>query len=30
MSKAGRRKQSVDNVNPADFYGKSLVVRQSN
>jgi hypothetical protein len=30
MSKAGRRKQSVDNVNPADFYGKSLIVRQSN
>lgn len=28
MSQSGRKKQVVDNVNPADYYGKSLVVRQ--
>jgi hypothetical protein len=28
MSKAGRRKQSVNNVNPADYYGKQVVIRE--
>jgi len=28
MSKAGRQTQTVRNVSPADYYGKSLVVRQ--
>jgi len=28
MSKQGRRKQTIKNVNPADFYGKTLVIRQ--
>ncbi len=30
MSKEGRKKQVVKNVNPADYYGKSLVIRQAN
>jgi hypothetical protein len=29
MSKAGRRKQNVNSVNAADFYGKSLVIREA-
>jgi hypothetical protein len=28
MSKNGRKKQTVNNINPADYYGKRLVVRQ--
>jgi hypothetical protein len=28
MSKDGRKKQTVDRINPADYYGKSLVIRQ--
>jgi len=28
MTKGGRKKQTVNNVNPADYYGKSLVIRQ--
>jgi len=28
MTKAGRRTQRVEAVNPADYHGKSLVVRQ--
>jgi hypothetical protein len=28
MSKEGRKKQRVDNVRPADYFGKSLVVRE--
>src|SRR5450830_739622 len=28
MSKDGRKKQTVRNVNPADYYGRSLVIRQ--
>lgn len=30
MSKDGRKKQTVNKVNPADYYGKSLVIRQAN
>ncbi|HEY5491587.1 MAG TPA: CRTAC1 family protein [Gemmatimonadaceae bacterium] len=30
MSKDGRKKQTVRNVNPADYYGRSLVIRQAN
>ena len=30
MSKNGRIKQTVKNVNPAEYYGKSLVVKQAN
>ena len=30
MSKSGRKTQSLPKVNPADFRGKSLVIRQSN
>jgi len=30
MSKTGRKTQTVKNVNPADHYGKSLVVREAN
>ncbi len=30
MTKDGRKKQSVNDVVPAAFYGKSLVIRQSN
>ena len=30
MSKGGRKTQSLPKVNPADFRGKSLVIRQSN
>jgi hypothetical protein len=30
MSKNGRKKQVVKHVNPADYYGKSLVIRQAN
>jgi hypothetical protein len=30
MSRNGRRTQVVDGVNPADFRGRSLVVRQAN
>jgi hypothetical protein len=29
MTKAGRKTQSVGIVNPADYYGKSLIVRQA-
>jgi hypothetical protein len=29
MTKSGRKKQSVTNVQPADYYGKSLVIRQA-
>ena len=29
MSRAGRRKQTVESVAPADYYGKSLVVREA-
>lgn len=28
MSRDGRKTQSVDTVNPADYYGRSLVIRQ--
>jgi hypothetical protein len=28
MGKGGRRKQLLTNVEPADYYGRSLVVRQ--
>ena len=30
MSAAGRKKQAVENVQPAAYYGKSLVIRQAN
>ena len=30
MSKDGRKKQTLNGVNPADFHGKSLVIRQTN
>ena len=30
MSKSGRKTQSLAKVNPADFRGKSLVIRQAN
>ena len=30
MSKNGRKKQSVNSVSPAAYYGKSLVIRQAN
>jgi hypothetical protein len=30
MTKDGRKKQNVTNVKPADYYGKSLVIRQAN
>ncbi len=30
MSKDGRKRQTVNGVNPADFHGKSLVIRQAN
>jgi FG-GAP-like repeat len=30
MTKAGRKTQTVGNVRPADYYGRSLVIRQSN
>ena len=30
MSKTGRRQQTINDVNPASFYGKSLVIRQAN
>jgi len=30
MTKAGRKPQRLESVNPADYYGKSLVVRQAN
>jgi hypothetical protein len=29
MSKEGRKKQTIKNVNPADFYGKTLVIREA-
>ena len=29
MSKQGRRKQTIKNVNPASFYGKTLVIREA-
>ena len=29
MSKQGRKKQTIKNVNPADFYGKTLVIRDA-
>ena len=28
MSKQGRRTQTIKNVNPANFYGKTLVIRE--
>lgn len=28
MSKQGRRTQTINNVNPANFYGKTLVIRE--
>jgi len=28
MSKQGRKKQTIKNVNPTDFYGKTLVIRE--
>ena len=28
MTKTGRKTQTVNNVRPADYYGKSLVVRE--
>ena len=30
MSKQGRKKQTMKNVNPADYYGKSLIIREVN
>jgi hypothetical protein len=30
MSRSGRKKQTLKNVRPADYYGKSLVIRQAN
>ena len=30
MTKAGRKKQTMKNVKPADYYGKSLVIREAN
>jgi len=30
MSKQGRRKQVIKNVNPADYYGRNLVIRETN
>ena len=30
MSKSGRKTQTMNGVNPAEFYGKSLVIRQAN
>jgi hypothetical protein len=29
MTKAGRKTQTLNNVRPADYYGKGLVIRQS-
>jgi hypothetical protein len=29
MSRQGRKKQTVKNVNPRSFYGKTLVVREA-
>ena len=29
MSKQGRKKQTIKNVDPANFYGKTLVIRES-
>jgi hypothetical protein len=29
MSKQGQKKQTIKNVNPADFYGKTLVIREA-
>jgi hypothetical protein len=29
MSTEGRKKQTTKNVRPADYYGKSLVIRQA-
>ena len=30
MSKQGRKKPTMKGVNPADYYGKSLVIREAN
>lgn len=30
MSKDGRKRQTVERVNPADYHGRSLVIRQAN
>ncbi len=30
MSATGRKKQTLDNVQPSAYYGKSLVIRQAN
>ena len=30
MSKSGRKVQTLKNVDPADYAGKSLVIRQAN
>ena len=30
MSKSGRKKQTMNSVKPAAYYGKSLVIRQAN
>jgi len=29
MSKQGRKKQTIKNVDPAAFYGKTLVIREA-
>jgi hypothetical protein len=29
MSKQGQKRQTIKNVNPADFYGKTLVIREA-
>ena len=29
MSRQGRKKQRITNVNPADLYGKTLVIREA-
>jgi hypothetical protein len=29
MSKQGQKRQAIKNVNPADFYGKTLVIREA-
>jgi hypothetical protein len=29
MGKQGQKKQTIKNVNPADFYGKTLVIREA-
>jgi hypothetical protein len=29
MSRQGRKKRTITNVHPADFYGKTLVIREA-